>query len=292
MLGGVSSSPARKARRHPNDHVKVPIGTLEGEGVVIAYLHPGQVAGGFMSSVTGLIKHDVERGRHRILGPHGGILEMSSGPRVAEARSQLVEKYLADPRFRGSGWMLMVDSDMTFAEDSLERLIRTSKALDADVVGGLCFAGGRSTIYPTIYRLRREEGELHVETVPTYPEDQPVSCGATGAAFILVRKRVFVAMMRPHPEGFGTLPDGTPNTYPWFVEGHVMAGGKPLGEDIAFCIRVKGMGGSIVVDTSIKVGHVKTLTLDEDLYREVQAKAVHDPDGPSSLVAPVAEEHD
>lgn len=256
--------------------------------MVVAYLHPGEVAGAFASSLTGLLIHDSSHGRRIIGNRGGGVIDLSSGPRVAEGRSQLCDSYLLDPRFIGADHLLMLDSDMTFGADMLDLLLETSRDNDADVVGGLCFAGGRSRMFPTLYKVgRTEKGEIDVDPIIDYPRDTVVKVGATGAACLLIRRRILLAMMAPHDQGgFGTLEDGTPNAYPWFVEGHMMAGSKPLGEDIAFCVRVNGMGGTVLVDTRVKLGHVKTLELTEDLWDELRAsQTVNDPP-----VAPAVDE--
>lgn len=269
-----------------------------GSGVVVSWLHPGETAGQFTDSLVGMLMHDAKNDR-RVVGKHGGTISMSSGPRVAEARSQLCERFLADEQFAGAGWLLMLDADMTFEPDLVARLVAVSEQADADVVGGLCFAGGRQRVYPTLYRLDRDEhGEVIVESVPEYPRDGLVKVGATGAACILIRRRTLIAMLQPHPKGFGTLPTGAPNSYPWFVEGHVMANGRPLGEDIAFCMRVNAMGGTIFVDTSIKLGHVKSFVMDEPFYEETVARqhgqvvAVDGSDGRSTLVVGQVQEDD
>lgn len=291
VLAGANDKPNRQQRRaqerNPDRYVR--------PGVCVAYLHPGEVAGGFNDSLTGLIIHDARQGKkgHIIHGLGGGTLAIASGPRVAEGRSQLVDAFLNNPTFAGAEWMLMLDSDMTFEPDLLDRLVATSIAFDADVVGGLCFAGGHSRVYPTIYAIDREDGGVIVEPVEDYPRDAVVKVGATGAAAILIRRRAFLALALPHPQGFGTLPNGKPNAYPWFVEGHVMADGRPLGEDIAFCIRVNGVGGTVYVDTAVKLGHVKTTVLTEDTWIERRAMAVNAQveDAPAEVAPAVDLEH-
>lgn len=268
--------------------------------VAIAWLHPGHVAGAFMDSVVAVLMHDVQAGIGRIIGPGGGVLAMQSSPRVAEARSQIVQAFLTNEEFRGARWLWFIDSDMTFPPDTLERLVASAETHDAMLIGGLCFAGGRGgRMYPTIYDLQvSSQGVPFVEPIMDYPRDTVVKAGATGAACTLIRRELLIAMADDHPRGFGTFADGRPNPYPWYQEGLVDVEGRPLGEDIAFCMRANMLGAGVHIDTAVKIGHVKEYELTEELFdltRSLAAgKAVDTPDdlGPSPLVSSAVEDHD
>lgn len=243
-----------KASRSQRTEVKPP------SGIVLAWCHPGQVAGGFLDSVFGTLLRDNARNA-RILR-YGGQIAIESGPRVAEARSQIVNEFLTNPLYQQAEWLWMVDVDMTWDAQAYDTLLATIDAEKRPIVGGLCFAGGRSSrIYPTLYRLLNEGGT--VEAVSEYPEDALVKVDATGAAFLCVHRSVL------HKMGvvFGKQPNGNPNPYPWFVEGMVNQDGDAYGEDITFCMRANHLGIPIYVHTGIKVGHIKSIELNEELFK-------------------------
>lgn len=249
----------RAARRHPDRHPK--------SSVVVSYIHPGEVDGEFCDSLIGMLLYD-HRNNARILDPPGGQISLFSGPRVAEARSQIVDGFLNTQFFKGAEWLLMIDSDMTFDADTLDRMLEVADPETCPILGGLCFAGSPATkIYPTVYRLVQEDGFAGVEPVLDYPKDSLVKVGATGAAFLLVHRSVFLRMAAPHPHGFGSFPDGVANPYPWFVEGGTTKG-RPYGEDIAFCMRANALNIPVHVHTGIKIGHVKRFTLTESSFEE------------------------
>lgn len=239
----------------------------------MAWLHPGQVAGGFMDGVIGMLMHDVQSGALRINGPGGGVIALQSSPRVAEARSQVVEAFLTRPEFKAATWLLFLDSDMVPPIDTLDRLLASAHEHDALLLGGLCFAGGRGgRMYPTLYELHlSDQGVPFVQPVRDYPRDSVVRVGATGGACLLIHRALLVNMADDHPRGFGTFADGRPNPYPWFQEGIVDVEGRALGEDIAFCMRAGMLGARIYVDTAVKVGHMKEYELNEELYDLSQA---------------------
>lgn len=239
------------------------------DAVVVATLAATDVPIQFLSSWGDLLQYDASRGRHLVDG--GGTIKITSGPRIAEARSQLVDTFFADERLDAS-WLLMIDSDMTFEGDLIERMLKVADPEHVPILGGLCFAGGRDHApYPTIYKEVEvtQDGApfVGIEPIHDYPQDTLVKAGATGAACLLVHRQVFIAMSHPWPKGFGTTQDGKKNPYPWFIEGLVTPDGEPIGEDVAFCRRARQLGIPIHVDTSIKLGHVKNYILDERWYQ-------------------------
>ncbi len=241
-------------------------------GVVIAYPSPGEVAARFTDSLTELIRVDAHGPRHLV-----GTISLRSGPRVAEARSQIVDAFI-DHHVHGDAkaeWLLMLDSDMVFEPDLIDRLLETAHPEMCPVLGGLAFAGVHGArCFPTIYKMYNEaDGHVAIDFVDDYPKDALVKVGATGAACLLVHRSVFGAMRRPGPapgesfdpkvHGFGTLANGQPNPFPWFAEGLTTEKGIPLGEDIAFARRCMYLGIPMHVDTSIKVGHCKEWVITE-----------------------------
>ncbi len=88
-----------------------------------------------------------------------------------------------------------------------------------------------------------------------------VQCAGTGAAFILIHRRVLEAM---RDRGFNAA-------FPWFQETELA--GKPAGEDLTFCIRAGILGFPIFVDTSIHIGHHKSTVLDHETF-QAQREAV------------------
>lgn len=256
-------SNTRAALRHPERHRRR-------DGVMLAWCHPGAVAGVFCDGIAGILLHDGREGGGNIL-QRGGFMSLESGPRVAEARSQLIDAFLAG--FELTDWLLFLDADMDPPADLVPRLLEVAHPQRAPIVGGLCFAGGRSgRIYPTLYRVT--DGETGaMDTIDEWPRGRLVKVDATGAACLLVHRQVLVAMAN----AYGTQPNGEPNPYPWFVEGMMSkATGAPYGEDIAFCLRVRKLGIPIHVHTGIEVGHRKAQVLDSkafDLYRSLQGPA-------------------
>lgn len=234
--------------------------------VVLAWMSAGSNVSRFTSSLFYLGQHDAETDGY--LTGAGGTIHLETGPRVAEARSQIVDHF-GEEKFAEADWLLMLDSDMTFDHDLLSNLMMVADPETIPILGGLCFAGGRSgKMYPTIYREGiTDEGHIWVEPVDDYPENTLVKCGATGGACMLVHRSVFAAMKRPWPKGFGTLEDGRRNPYPWFVEGLIGPNGEPYGEDVAFCLKARQLQIPVHVHTGIKLGHMKSFELNVEEWK-------------------------
>lgn len=243
-------------------------------GVVVAWIFPPKYGtdGWFTYSLADMIRWDAQGPGH-ICGADGGLISLSSGPRIAEARNIVVDKFAE--RHPNAEWLLMLDSDMTFDSDLIEKMLEVANPQTVPILGALCFCAGSNDEgpYPTIYReIRGPDNYVHVAPMKDYPKDQLVKVGGTGAACLLVHRGVFAAMNQPWPKGFGTREDGTSNPYPWFSEGLVSPDGRQLGEDIAFCRRAQLLGIPVHVHTGIKVGHVKSNLLDEDYFLAYQAQ--------------------
>lgn len=221
--------------------------------VCVAWISAGETRHEFTDSIMGMmLKYNTES--RKVVR---AFVSIQSGPRVAEARSQVVDAFSKT----GCDWLLMVDADMVWEEDALDRLLEVADPNETPIVGGLCFGGrGGKQIFPTIYKLVEIDGMPGTEKVEDYPRDGLVTCGATGAAFLLVHKRVFVEMKK----AFGKLPNGRENPYPWFVE--ASNGGRPFGEDIAFCMKAQALGFPVKVHTGVKIGHIKNIELNEEEF--------------------------
>jgi hypothetical protein len=185
---------------------------------------------------------------------------------VAAARSEIAAYFL---RHTDGEWLFMVDSDMGFADDTVDRLIESAEANSVPVLGALAFAqkvdpdvapgdfgAVRMRITPTLYTyVERENGERGFQSITKYRRDAFQHVAGTGAACILIHRSALEAvgsdpfMPITDPKAGGR---GTPRTF---------------SEDLSFCIRVQAAGLEMGVDTSIKTTHYKGgLFLDEGTF--------------------------
>jgi hypothetical protein len=207
-----------------------------------------------------------DSGNHGYLRPPGGHISLQSSPRVAEARSQVVDEFIRPGSPVAAEWLFWLDADASFDRDILARLMEHADAEKAPIVGALAFGGSNpDNMFPTVYSLARSEKGWELDKDLDYPRDALVKVGATGCHCVVVHRSVFIKMGK----AFEFMPDGvTKNPYPWYVEGHVDAQGRPIGEDIAFCIKAQAIDAPVFVHTGIISGHVKEVVLDQKMWDE------------------------
>jgi hypothetical protein len=157
----------------------------------------------------------------------------------------------------------MVDSDMTFTPNIVEKLLEFADPEKAPIVGGLCFGfDDRGDIQPTLFDLVGEEKHPQVIRYREWPPDAMFQVSATGAACLLVHKSVF-ERIRDFQVPSRDRP-GFNDAFPWFQE--LEHDGQPVSEDIAFCWRAAIAGIPLYVNTAVQLGHIKDRELTMDAY--------------------------
>lgn len=206
---------------------------------VIGYIHPGVVRAEFMRSMLNLLVADPARIE--------AVISFQSGPLIANARNDVVSMFLGE---RKSPWLWMVDTDMVFNPDTLDRLIESADPTERPIVGGLCYAESDDGPVPTMYELVERDGGAEFARYQIWPEDQVFPVGGTGAACLLMHRDA----LKRIASGWG---DKVDRVFPWFRESSI-AGRRALGEDLTFCLRAQSAGIPIHVHTGVQVGHMKT----------------------------------
>jgi GT2 family glycosyltransferase len=226
-----------------------------------------------------LLMRDAATSRHVI-----AELDKESSANISGGRCSIVRDFLNHPA--EPEWLWMVDDDMTFGDDILERLLATADVDSRPIVGGLCFGvrplkingvdyfnpelGTHYKPFPTIYTLADNGKMVHWQT---YPENMIIPVHSTGAACLLIHRRVLADER--------WTADGHP--LPWFRE--TVLAGEVCSEDHFFCIRAGSLGYPIHIDTAAKTGHVKTFVVDEEMY--LHTRVVPPADERVTVIVPV-----
>lgn len=216
--------------------------------VIVGYVHPADVSSSFHHSLIGLLLHD-RGGSQRI----AGLFPRNSSANISNARNGIVQRFLTDT---DADWLWMVDADMAFPPDIVDRLLDSAHDKTAPVVGGLCFGVHEDTLFSTLYFFEQDDdGTVATRRFDTFPPEGKFQVHATGAACLLIHRSVLEAVLEL---------DGIDPAYPWFQE--TSLSGKPCGEDVTFCIRVGRAGFPIFVDCGIRLGHQKPGVLTYEKY--------------------------
>jgi GT2 family glycosyltransferase len=171
---------------------------------------------------------------------HGGydfnIVVAEEGYTIAENRNYIAFQALNSK----SDYLLMIDDDMTFSADALDKLLANNK----DICGVAYHSRGskdKIKIVPDIMSIAEvDKGKyinLEEETDPKYKDT--FECYATGTGIILIRTDVFLKVPQP-----------------WFEFTYEENGKCKNGEDWNFCFKAKDAGFKIYTDPKIAVGHI------------------------------------
>lgn len=163
------------------------------------------------------------------------------GSLIYMARNELAMKAVQ----LGADYVFWLDSDMVFEPDTLTRMFETLKKESADIVSGLYFK--RVPPYePVVYKsFEFVDDEPKSEKLLEVPSDV-FECGGVGFGCVLMSTSVLMSVMQEFGNMFSPIGN--------------------VGEDIAFCWRARECGYKVLVDPSIKLGHVGHYVVTEDLY--------------------------
>ena len=164
------------------------------------------------------------------------VISCISGPFLAQSRNRLTELFLAGE------WdhLLMTDTDMIFSLEDVDKAL----AHDAPVVSGLY-------VLDTGIMAAGYEAPGDKFATFTYIPSEPVVVDFVGAGFLLVNRLAFLAVQHkfgPH----------------WFD--YMQGDFTQTGEDISFCKRLKSVDMPILLDPSIRLGHIKTVPLNPENF--------------------------
>jgi hypothetical protein len=249
------------------------------EKVVVGYLTPGLVHSGFAESMLDLLVYDVAF--HKRIVDGGGRLALQAGANLSAPRNALVRRFL---EYGKADWLWMVDSDMTFRPDTVERLLEFADPETAPIVGGLCFGfDDKANIQPTLFGLYGDESSPQVIRYHEWPPDAMFQVAATGTACLLIHKSVFEKIRDVQLPNRGGRPSFN-TAFPWFQE--TEHDDSPVSEDITFCWRAGLLGIPIYVNTAVQLGHIKDRELNIDaylaqrgLFQDTSVAAVLTPEG-------------
>lgn len=194
--------------------------------VVVGFNHPGQWEADFGRSLAAMLLAD--KGK-KILD----ICASESSSFLVAGRNAMVESFL---RTQGK-WLLMLDADMTFPPDLIQRLLR--HATPTRIVGGLCFT---ATALPVMFGM---DGER----ILTWTPGTLVPVLATGGACLMIHRSVFER-----------IPAGNPY-FAMDVSCHQMD------QDQNFLRLTQLYGTTVAVDTSTSLGHIKRRIVTEADYQ-------------------------
>lgn len=164
------------------------------------------------------------------------------GALVYNARNELARQAIKAE----ADWVLWIDSDMAFAPDLLQRMLKVCTENDIDFLTALCFR--RKPPYtPCLFdRLEKVDKGASYTTLMSVPEGR-FQVGGCGFAGVLLSMDVLLSVAaRFNGRMFDPI-DG-------------------FGEDVAFCWRARQCGYDIWCDSEIEMGHVGQFVVTRSVF--------------------------
>jgi GT2 family glycosyltransferase len=227
--------------------------------VLLAYVHPGgPIEHSFHVSMMDLLARDAAFSR-RLYGVPSRRLCGAGG--LPGARNHVMAAWLNGTDI---DWLFMVDTDMGFQADVLDRLLAAADPVERPVVGALCFSwvldqpdgygGYTGRPSPTLYGW---DG-AGFRAVSKYPRDELVRVAGTGAACLLVHRDAAGKVRAAGGDDWFT-----PVRYP---------DGRFVSEDLSFCYRLGEQSIPVHVHTGIRTTHAKRVWVGEPEWLDWQAR--------------------
>lgn len=249
--------------------------------VLVAYLHPNQISHCFSDSLMRLVAYDIGS-KGRVIRSGGPVMFRCGPNGLVEARNAVVKHFLDNTK---ADWLWMIDSDMGFKPETVDRLVEAADPVARPVVGGLCF-GLRETEpdgfggwvvrpFPTLYDwAKNRAGTFGFRIRREYQPDTLTQVAGTGAACLLVHRSVLEKVQAD---------SGT-----WF-DPVKQSDGKLVSEDLSFCYRINTAGFPVFVHTGVQTVHHKQIWVGEDVFTLFEALYRAKPKGGEPAEEPLYE---
>ena len=174
--------------------------------------------------------------------PEDAVLAMKMGTLIYTSRNDLANMAIQN----GSDYIFWMDSDMTFPQDALLRMIDTLEENNLDILTGLYFR--RVPPYtPVLFDRLEMNGNIcswsEFHSIPA----GLFEIGGCGFGCLLMRTDVFFDGQARYGNMFTPIGNN--------------------GEDIAFCVRAREMGYKIMCDPSIRCGHVGYVQVTDEFFK-------------------------
>lgn len=163
---------------------------------------------------------------------------------ITRARNTSVSRFMFDLELSQYDRFMFIDSDIEFKPEDVQKLWN----LDVDVS---CAA----------YPMKREEAGVTArkdgELVDLDELNGPTEIDFAGTGFLMIKRSVFDRMMKSYPQ-FEHEEGKVGRCFAFFDTGVTDDGSGPyyISEDYFFCRNWRKIGGKIILDPSIRLGHV------------------------------------
>lgn len=204
--------------------------------VHLGFCHTGTVYTPFMLSILAWERYEVQtNGR---LPAYSAVKHVIIG----ESRNQLARQFLDTD----SEWLWVLDPDIQFQPDTLDRLLAVADPQQAPIVAAAYwneYDGGKRCL---TWHAATKEG---LRLFRKLPGEQVIVLGSCGMGCTLIHRSVFEKLQKKFRH----------DPWPWFGHDVIQTsnGTERAGEDVTFCVRARKAGFRVVGHCGVTVEHYK-----------------------------------
>lgn len=220
--------------------------------VAIGIVSRGECKSHFARSLADVVSWDMQYGR-RWLAHDKPMIWVIGGTVVANSRNNVVHQFLMS---QAADWLVLIDDDQVFPPNLIEYLMEPADAVERPVIGIPVWRftskdDGPVRVTHNVFDVA-DNAFVEFEELPT---DALVQVGAVGTGCMVIHRDVLLKLADfSHQTGNGSR-------WAWFRH-NVYGGDISEGEDLFFARLCAAAGVPIFVNTSLTLGHLKTVILD------------------------------
>ncbi|MCG3770263.1 MAG: D-inositol-3-phosphate glycosyltransferase [Nitrosomonadaceae bacterium] len=195
------------------------------------------------------------------------------GDEYARGRNGVLEQVVQAEQNEGIhiDYLFWLDDDIVAPPTCIQTLMEKN----VPIASGLYFMRKEPHLPVAYYTSGDPDLKNKFWNIDSYLDNTTVEVDAVGQGCVLIKREVYNAMKRPYYAWWPV--DRTPEQIITLLEGSMQQPAvlsiddNTLGEDLYFFTRCRQLGYKIMLDTSVKCGHVGQYVFDETIYKFAQA---------------------
>lgn len=240
--------------------------------LIVAFCDGGSVHGDFAMSLLAFQGYD-----HKHRNINAGWIR-HPGLYIDDNRNSVTRKFLELSKEHNADWMLMLDADMSFADqpDLPYRLLDAADPIERPILSALYFGYIKSNLandFNAIWMKKHNDGYRTLMDYDLNLKEEITELDAVGMGCCLIHRSVF--------EKLAEAPDF--RRLEWFgreIIDHENGIIGRYGEDVAFCWRAQNAGFKIYGHGGIVLDHVKSRKENAKTFLErLQIQNIEDQNG-------------
>lgn len=215
---------------------------MSSKRVVVLTPHTGTFHAGYVAGLLSVLRSGLVQ----------EVIHFPGSIHMGAVRNRMTEQALSGD----AEILLWIDSDIIFTYEDVDALVSLCSPETPMVTGVYAQVSYNGVLSPLVFRLSTDDVPqvAPVDRATIAPERGIVPVSGCGAGFLAIHRVVMEELLEPAEDDPDLAVMRAWNEF-W------ADADSTIGEDLAFCWRARRKGFSLLCDTSVRLGHVKTIDL-------------------------------